>query len=181
MSKKVVIISSSPRYGGNSDILALEAKRGAEDKGYETVKFNLSDLEISFCRSCDYCHTKGAGKCSINDDMKKILQELLDCHALVMATPIYFDEMSGQLKTMIDRTYARYENLKISKMAFIATSAEDDENIGSAAIMGFRGFLRNISGAKEAGILYVNKVAEKGDVREDVSAMKKAYDLGYSL
>jgi hypothetical protein len=95
MSKKVLIISTSPRKGSNSDALADEFAKGAMDAGNEVEKVSLIGKDIQFCRGCLACQkTK---RCVIHDDADTIVQEkMLLADVLVFATPIYYYEMSGQ-------------------------------------------------------------------------------------
>lgn len=178
--KKVIVLSSSPRKGGNSDILADGAVHGAEAKGYQVLKFSVGQMNIKPCLACEYCHTKGNGVCVQKDDMQAVLKELSDCYALILATPIYFDEMSAQLKTALDRTYCMFMGLRIKKAGFIATAANDDERTVHAAFEGYRAYIGCLQGTEDAGIVFATGASDKGDV-SGTAAMEKAYNLGFSL
>ena len=106
MRKKVLILSGSPRKGGNSDLLCDEFVRGAKESGNEVEKIFLRDKEISYCTACYYCRDTGKG-CVIKDDMAEILDKMLEADVIVMASPVYFYSIDAQMKIVIDRTVAK--------------------------------------------------------------------------
>ncbi len=103
---KVIAISGSPRIGGNSDILCDEFLKGAKEKGNEVEKINLGNRNIRPCIACYKC--KDNGSCVIEDDMKEILEKLIQADIILLATPVYFYSMDAQMKIFIDRCLARY-------------------------------------------------------------------------
>ena len=115
MSKRILVLSTSPRIGGNSETLADVFIKGAEEAGHETKKICLYDKKIEFCKGCLGCQT--TGKCILRDDAERIIAQMKAMDVLVFATPIYFYEMSGQMKTLLDRTNplfpAEYEFLSL--------------------------------------------------------------------
>lgn len=100
--KKVLILSGSPRKGGNSDILCDEFAKGALANGHEVEKICVAERKIAPCLGCYYCKDHG-GKCVLNDGMEEILQKIIAADVLVLATPVYFYSMCAQLKAVIDR------------------------------------------------------------------------------
>ena len=102
MTKKVLILSSSPRRGGNSDTLCDEFMRGAIESGNEAEKVFLRDKTIHYCTGCSTCslHEK---PCPQKDDAAEIIEKMVAADVIVMATPVYFYTMSAQMKTLIDR------------------------------------------------------------------------------
>jgi multimeric flavodoxin WrbA len=111
MAKKVLILSASPRKGGNSDLLCDQFLLGAEESGNEAEKIFLRNRKINHCLACGACQSNG-GKCMQKDDMAEMLDKMIAADVLVMATPVYFYSMNGQMKTLIDRTYARYTRIR---------------------------------------------------------------------
>ena len=99
--KKVLIVSASPRVNSNSEALAKAFARGAQEAGDETELISLRGKTVNFCRGCFVCQEKL--RCVIHDDADAICQKALNADVLVFATPIYYYEMSGQLKTLLDR------------------------------------------------------------------------------
>ena len=102
MSKKIMILSTSPRKGGNSDGLADAFAEGAREAGHQVEKIVLYDKTIGFCRGCLACQK--TQRCVIRDDADAIAQTMRSAEVIVFATPIYFYEMCGQMKTLLDRT-----------------------------------------------------------------------------
>lgn len=107
MSKKVLILSGSPRKGGNSDLLCDEFMRGAQEAGHNVEKIRVSEKKIAPCSACYYCRQSG-GECAHKDDMGSVLQKMIDADVIVLASPVYFYAISAQLKAVIDRTVARW-------------------------------------------------------------------------
>jgi len=103
-------MSASPRKGGNSDLLCDQFLLGAQEAGHRVEKIFLRDKTINLCIACDACQGNG-GRCIHQDDMVEILDKMIRADVIVMATPVYFYTMNGQMKTLIDRTYARYTKI----------------------------------------------------------------------
>ena len=101
MNKKVLIISSSPRKGGNSETLAAAFAKGAREAGNPVETVYLREKQVGFCKGCLAC--LNLGHCVIQDDAVEIAAKMHDANVLVFATPVYYYCVSGQLKTMLDR------------------------------------------------------------------------------
>lgn len=177
--KKVLVLSSSPRRGGNSDILCDEFILGAKESGNEVEKIFLKDKKINYCVACEYC-TKNNGICVQKDDMAEILDKMVKADVIVMATPVYFYTMNGQLKTLIDRTVARYTEIKNKEFYFIATAADNRKEALERTIEGFRGFIDCLDGAVEKDIIYGIGAWKVGEIK-NTNAMKEAYEMSKSL
>ena len=179
MSKKVLILSGSPRRNGNSDILCDEFKKGAEASGNEVEKIFIRDTNINHCTGCYAC-SKG-GKCVQKDDMAEVLQKMIDADVIVMSTPVYFYTMDGQMKTLIDRTVPRYEEIRNKDFYFIVAAADTQISMMERTIEGFRGFTQDcLPGAHEKGIIYGTGAWQAGDIGSS-PAMKQAYDMGKQI
>jgi len=100
MSKKVLVLSSSPRRNGNSDLLCDQFITGAREAGHQVEKVSLKDNKINYCTGCGVCVDK-PGTCSQKDDMAEILDKMIGAEVIVMATPVYFYTMCGQMKTLM--------------------------------------------------------------------------------
>ena len=111
MSKKVLILSGSPRKGGNSDVLCDAFMKGAQEAGNEVEKIFLRSKKIGYCNACYYCKKSG-GVCAIKDDMAEILEKMHWADVIVMASPVYFYSIDAQMKTVIDRTVAQWTQIK---------------------------------------------------------------------
>ena len=110
MTKKVLVLSASFRKRGNSDILCDQFILGAQEAENEVEKIYVNDKHIGYCMGCGTCNT--THKCVQNDDMAEILDKMVNADVIVMATPVYFYSMNGQMKTLIDRTVPRYEEIR---------------------------------------------------------------------
>ena len=101
---KVIGFNGSPRKGANTVTLVETVLKGAADKGAETRLVNLNELNIKGCQGCEACK-KAPGKCAFKDDLQPLLQEMTECDAIVLGSPIYWFRVSAQLKMLIDRLY----------------------------------------------------------------------------
>ena len=106
MGKKVLVLSGSPRKGGNSDLLCDEFVRGAIESGNQVEKIRIAEKKIGYCSACYYCRDHG-GICARKDDMVEILQKIIEADVIVLSSPVYFYSINAQLKAVIDRTVAR--------------------------------------------------------------------------
>lgn len=179
MGKRVLIISSSPRKNGNSDTLCHSFARGAKEKGNEVIEIFTNDKKINYCKACGYCETHN-GACSQKDDMAEIIDEVLKSDVIVFSSPVYFYSISGQLKTLIDRTVARYTEIKNKEFYIIATAAENAKHTFDRTLESVRGFIDCIDGAKEKAFLSVGGVWKKGDINH-TDTLKKAYSMGAAV
>jgi Multimeric flavodoxin WrbA len=179
MSKKVLVLSGSPRKGGNSDILCDQFILGAEEAGNQAEKIFLRDKEINYCVACDSCINEDEN-CVSKDDMAEILDKMIGADVIVMATPVYFYTMDAQMKTLIDRTYPQYTKMINKDIYLIATAANPEKQAMERTIDGFRGFTSLLQGAEEKGVIYGTGVLNTGDIRGS-SAMKEAYEMGKSI
>jgi multimeric flavodoxin WrbA len=175
---EVLVINSSPRKAGNSDILCDQFIKGATESGNEVEKINLREQKISPCSSCYACLKTKA--CVNKDDMEEILQKLIKADVIVLATPIYFYSMSAQLKMMIDRCLPRYTEIENKEFYYILTAADSQESTAEETIIGLRGFLRSLPNAKEKGLVLGLGTYEKGDVYNH-PAFERAYKLGKAV
>jgi multimeric flavodoxin WrbA len=176
MAKKVLVLSASPRKGGNSDLLCDQFMLGATEAGNQVEKIFIRDKIINHCIACGACQGNG-GRCTQQDDMDEVLDKMIGADVIVMATPVYFYTMSGQMKTLIDRTYARYTGISNKEMYFIMTAAVSRKELLERTLEGFRGFTSCLSGAKEKGVIYGTGAWNKGDIKGS-PAMTQAYEMG---
>lgn len=175
MSKRVLILSGSPRKGGNSDLLCDEFAKGAVESGNEVEKIRVAEKNIGFCRGCYAC--KDNGKCVIKDDMADVLQKMIDADVIVLASPVYFYSIDAQLKAVIDRTVARWLEVRDKEFYYIVTAADEEKASAETTIACFRGYADCVEGAKEMGIIYGMGAYEKGEIKNH-PAMNEAYEMG---
>lgn len=176
--KKVVILSGSPRKGGNSDTLCDEFLKGAREAGHEVEKIFVASKEITYCKACYAC--KNTGICVIKDDMAEVLQKMLDADVIVLSSPVYFYSISAQLKTVIDRTVARWLEFKNKEFYYIMTAAEDEPNTMNCTLECLRGLAACLEGSKEMGVICAKGVYERGEVN-NTAFIQQAYEMGKNI
>lgn len=179
MNKHVLILSGSPRKGGNSDLLCDEFLRGAQEAGNQVEKIFLRSKKIAPCNACYFCKRSG-GQCAIRDDMAEVLDKMQAADVIVMASPVYFYSIDAQMKAVIDRSVARWTDIPSKEFYYIMTAAEDSEDVMECTLECFRGFARCLNGAREMGVIYGKGVYEAGAIR-GTPAMKEAYEMGIQV
>ena len=179
MSKKVLIISTSPRKGSNSEALCDEFARGARESGNEVEKVSLSGKDIRFCRGCFVCQK--TQRCVIRDDADLIEQKMEHADVLLFATPIYYYEMSGQMKTMLDRGNPLFTtDYAFRDVYFLSTAADTDEAAAERAKSGLEGWIECFPKARLAGSVFGGGVTNTGEIAGS-AAMTKAYEMGKAV
>ena len=176
MSKRVLVISSSPRKGGNSDLLCDQFLRGAVEAGHRGEKLRVAERSIAYCTGCGAC-TRKKGGCSQRDDMAAVLQKMVEADVLVLATPVYFYTMAAQMKTLIDRCCARYQEIRDKEFYFIVAAADGSRPAMTRTLEEFRGFTSCLDGAREKGVVYGVGAWNIGDIQGS-PAMDEAYRMG---
>ncbi len=177
--KHVLILEGSPRRKGNSCILSNEFARGAEEAGHAVEIVNVAHKDIGGCLGCNSCY-RNNGTCVQDDDVAEIREKMLNADVIVLASPIYFYSMSGQLKLLIDRTYAFYQGLVGTSFYFIITCAAPDESFASTMQASLEGFTCCVPDSSVDGIVIGSNTNDPGDVR-GMPAMEEAYKMGLSL
>ncbi len=178
MSKNVLILSSSPRKKGNSSALCDRFMEGASEASHQVEKVVLAEKKINYCTGCYAC--KKTGQCAQKDDMAQILDSMLAADVIVMATPVYFYTMCAQMKTVIDRTVARYTEVANKEFYFIVAAADSNKAAMERTIESFRGFTSCLPGAREKGIVLGTGAWQVGDILKS-RAMQQAYEMGKAL
>lgn len=172
---KVLIVSSSPRKEGNSDVLCDRFARGASEAGHEVEKIMLRDKKISPCNACYACMEKHT--CAIKDDMADIFPKLLKADVILLSSPVYFYSVSAQMKALIDRCLVNHKSLAGKQFYFIITAADPQREAAEGTLAAFRGFIRCLPDAQEKGIVYGMGTWDKGDVYRHPS-YEQSYEMG---
>lgn len=177
--KNVLIISASPRKNGNSDILSDRFAEGARNSGHKIEKVFIASKNIGYCHGCGVCNN--THKCVQQDDMAEILDKMVNADVIVLATPVYFYSMNGQMKTFIDRTVPRYTEISNKDFYFIMTAADTEKSSLERTMEAFRGFTEDcLNGAKEAGIIYGVGAWNVGEIK-DTTAYNETYEIGKNI
>lgn len=190
--KLILVISTSPRLKSNSDALADEFIRGAREAGHEVEKISIREKDIKFCRGCLACSMKsradefnrgeGGNICIIkNDDMGEIIQKMHDADVICWATPIYYYEMSAQMKVVIDRGNPLYtSDYHFRDIYMLTSAAEDEPEVPRRAVAGLTGWIDCFEKAELKGTVFAGGVNAPADIKEHPSLLK-AYEMGKSV
>lgn len=177
--EKVIVISTSLRVDSNSDMLADKFIEGAQAAGNEVEKITLSGKNIGFCKGCLACQK--LGKCVIDDDANAIMQKMLGADVVCWATPIYYYEMSGQMKVLIDRMNAMYSlDYKFRDVYMLTTAAEDQPEVPKRAEAGLTGWIDCYPKSRLAGTLFCGGVDAPRTIKGSAK-LQEAYQLGNAI
>ena len=176
----IIALQGSPRKKGNTNRVLDEMIKGAEDNGHEVKKYFLQELDIAPCSGCEICAN---GKdCRYEDDGAEIINQLAEGAGVILASPIYFGQMTAQAKTIVDRFYSIFNNpdKKFNgKAAMIFTHAFPDKDIYEPYIKltEAQPFLNNTE-LEFIETLEVAGVKAIGDADNAEDDLKKAYEIG---
>ena len=174
--KRVIVISTSLRAGSNSEMLAEKFAEGVKDSGNEVETISLRGKEIKFCVGCLSCQHTGA--CVFKDDVPAIMEKVLNADVVCWATPIYYYEMSGQMKTLIDRMNAMYpKDYRFRDINLLTTAAEAEEETPRRAEMGLMGWIDCFGKSSLKGHLFCGGVTAARDI-EGNGKLQEAYEMG---
>lgn len=174
MSKKILAIVSSPRKGGNTELLVEQFVKGAKESGNTVETIFLSNKKIAPCIACEVCLNNG-GICVQKDDMAEILEKIIAADVLVLSTPVYYYSISAQLKMMIDRTLAGGGKMMNKEFYFIATAA-DGAHAMERTMADMQGFVDCVPNSVVRGKVY-GSAFHVGDIKGN-PAMDGAYQYG---
>lgn len=176
MGKRVLVVSSSPRKGGNSDLLCHAFAAAAREAGNDVEEVALRDLDVRPCRACYACFRTGS--CVQGDDMAELLGKIAAADALAVASPTYFLTMCGPLKVMIDRLLPKWQDLGGKDVYLVVTG--HDGRAGLARVADdLRAIFENL-GDSVRGVVWGEHVWQRGEV-VGTPAMEEACKLGASL
>lgn len=176
-SKRVLGIVGSPRRGGNTEILVDEVLRGAEEAGAQVEKVILSKLDIRPCRGCDAC--KKAGKCTQQDDMHALLEQMKHSQVWVLGTPIYWWGPTAQIKAFLDRWYGVQDRAMFEGQCTILAIPLEDTYKGTARhTVGMFKDVLNYLKMEHFATVVATGVLNRGAVREHPKVLAEAYQAG---
>lgn len=173
----IAILNGSPRKNGNTEIMVDEFTKGAQESGHQVTKINLAGKKIAGCLGCQYCFAH-EGECVQKDDMADILSILDQTDLVVFASPVYWFDITGQLKCAIDRLYARGKvGFHFNKTILLLDSAAD--GVYDAAIAMYKATLAYLHW-EDKGIVTISGMSAKGSMK-DSPKLKEVYALGKNL
>jgi multimeric flavodoxin WrbA len=184
---KVLGIYGSPRKGGNTDQLLDQALEGARATGAETRTVYARDLTMRGCIECGGCDE--TGKCVLKDGMQSVYPLLYEAHAIIMATPIFFYNVTSQLKAVIDRSQAAWAKQRIEKLGerkkhgesgrgyLIAAAASKGERLFDCAVITARYFFDALDMSYEGG-LFFRQLEKADDVQKRPEILRQSFEFG---
>lgn len=177
--KKILIISTSIRTGSNSELVAKEIEKGAKEAGNEVEFVSLKGKRIAFCQGCQACQK--LGRCVIEDDANPITDKMAESEVIVWVTPIYYYEMSGQMKTLIDRANSLYARERKFKDIYLATvSAEEGDSVSEGALKGLQGWVDCFDGVQIKGLLSLGGFNSPNEIKGNAK-LQEAYQFGRKM
>ena len=184
MSKNILILNGSPRTKGNTSSLVKQFTTGAKEAGAEIEIVRLHELDIRPCDACDFCQENGSG-CVISDDMEDLYPKLRAADVVVIASPVYWFNLTAQTKLCIDRWYAMESpdgfELAGKKLALLMVYGDADlySSGGITVIHSLEGICRYIKMDFD-GIVH-GTAMDIGDAEKDPELMAQALHLGKKL
>ncbi len=157
----ILILNGSPRKNGNTAAMVQAFAEAAANR-HQITRIDVCAKRIAGCMACEYCHTKGKGVCVQKDDMQEVYAALAEAEMLVLASPIYYHGLSGQLKCTIDRLYAAaypQKPAKLQKVAMILSSGDADMYEG--ALFSFKGDFLDYLGLENMGVFTAHGAENK--------------------
>ncbi len=177
---KVLVITTSLRARSNTDLLAERLIAGAKDAGHEVERISLKGKEIKFCTGCMACQK--TRKCVLQDDAVPIAEQVKNADTLVFVTPIYYYEMSGQMKTLLDRMNPLYPaEYRFRRVYLLSCAADDDAQTPERAVNGLQGWIDCFPKAELGGVLFCGGIDGPGAAADRAEALEQAYGFGKAL
>lgn len=174
--KNVLVISASPRKGGNTDLLCDEFVKGAKEAGGNVEKIFLDDYRIDFFHEK---HELSADSVAEDDQAPLIIDKMAKADIIVLSSPVYYMNIDGRLKTLMDRCF-RHDGLEGKEFYYITACADEEESTAETAIFAFRGFVVCLKNPVERGMVKAVGLGRKGAV-EGTRFMQEAYNLGKTI
>ncbi len=171
---KILVLNGSPHQNGNTKALVDAFAKGAEEVGHEVNEINVATMEIAGCLGCEYCHTKGNGTCVQKDDMSQVYEALSEAEAVVLASPVYYFTLTGQLQCAIHRTYAIGIPPNAKKTAMLLSSGSP--NVYDAIIRQYHTVCQDYMHLEDKGIVTAHGAQNRSDEK-----CGEAYRLGRNI
>ncbi len=175
---KILVITGSPRKNGNSNTLAENFIKGAEEAGHRVVRFDSAFKNVHPCIACGKCGMNG--ECVFKDDFEFVRNNIVDADAVVFATPMYYFGVSAQIKAVIDRFYAINSQIHRPKKSVLILTYADTAAKSAEPIISHYETLLNYLGWSDAGKIIASGVWTESDVKH-TEYPQKAYELGKSI
>ncbi len=175
----ILILSGSPRKGGNTDLLVEAFVKGASPK-HQVEVISVHDYKINPCIGCNSCFAREDHACCQKDDMQIVYEKMAKAEMLVIASPVYFYGLSAQLKAVIDRFHNPIrDTFHIHKMALLLVGAASLPELFNSILAQYELCLKFFK-LEDMGRVLVRGAKDKGDVKNG-DALKQTYELGQRI
>ena len=172
---KILLITGSAHKKGTTAYLAEKFVQGAIEAGHEIYRFDAAFKNVHPCIACDKCHRTGV--CTFQDDMNELNPRLIEADAVVFVSPIYYSNITAQIKAVIDRFYANDEKLHGGKKtALILAMADETMESADGALMSYKGMTKFLGWKIVGSVIALNCWAP--DVLKETEYPQEAYELG---
>ena len=180
MNKKVLILSTSLRRNSNSELLARQFARGAEEAGNQVEAVSLRGKSIGFCVGCMACLKNG--RCAIQDDAGSIVEKMRQADVICFATPVYYYEMSGQMKTLLDRANSLFTaDYAFRDIYLLTASAETEDSASDGPVHGLEGWIACYPKCRLSGVVRGGGANDPGEMETLPGKLAEAYELGKTV
>jgi multimeric flavodoxin WrbA len=183
----IVGVNGSPNVNGNTGYLVTKVLEGAQSSKAETTLLQLGRMRVGPCVACMSCKRKTVGVCAVKDDMRRFYAEAHRLRGLVIGTPIYFDHISAQLKTFMDRLYAYIgNNMEMYfpqdiRAGLVVTYGAAEEGIYDGVVDWIAGRLKSYYGIRTLGAVKIGNCPDTLVVDRNVDILGSARRLGEEL
>ncbi len=155
----ILVLNGSPHPDGNTSAMAQAFAEGAKEAGNGVTVLKIGTKKIAACQACEFCHTRGNGECVQQDDMQEVYPALKKAEMLVLASPVHYFGMSGQMQCAISRIYALKAPPKMKKVALLLSSSSP--GVYGAATQQYRDAFVNFMKGQDMGIITANGAENK--------------------
>ncbi len=158
---KITILNGSPRIQNTAAMVNAFAD-GAKEAGHDVEILHVGKMKIAGCLGCEYCHTKGEGKCIQKDDLEKIMPAYLESDMIVYASPVYYFGMTSQLAAAMQRVYCIGKPAKAKKAALLLSSGSP--GTGEGAIVTYKAAMSYL-GLEDCGVCALSGDENKNEAK----------------
>ena len=179
MSKHVLVISTSLRSRSNSHLLAQQFAQGAQEAGHQVELVSLQGKQLHFCNGCMACLE--AHRCVIEDDANAIVEKMGAADVICFATPVYYYEMAGQMKTLLDRANPLYSADYQFRDVYLLTASAEGDSASDGPINGLMGWISCFEKARLAGVVRGGGANDPGEMARLTEKLTAAYEMGKKI
>jgi len=169
---KIAVLNGSPKKGNTAALINC-FEQGAKEAGHEVEVLHVGKMKIGGCLGCEYCHTKGEGKCVQKDDMEKVMPAYLEADMIVYASPIYYFDVTAQLSAAMQRVYCIGKPAKAKKAALLLSSGSP--NTGAGAVVSYENMIGYL-GMENMGV-----ITAAGDENGSEAKLAEVYNFAKGL